>query len=779
MNTRTGGTSSLTVVISGCNSGPNPSPGLGIARSLRTAFPQARLVGRDVSGASAGLHSAVFDETWVCPSSDGTAGEGVGEPLLSRLSSAWFVSGLDLEVRSLARLDHERILVPSPRALLEVAKPELRAADQIPVRVPDWLPLSSGVQEVQTFCRRHDWRVWVKGPVYESRRVGSWPELQAQASALERTWGGEGLFVQASVGGEEMSVAFTAFRGELLDAVLLEKYEATEQGKVWSGAIEPVPEVILAPLRRVLRDLDWTGGGELEFVRDREGELWLFDWNPRFPAWIHGATLAGHNLPGMLLEAATGLAAVSALRQGGRFVRQVIEVSAREGLNLPRQRIRAAHRVGSKKWAKAMSASPRQPVSHDGSGPAPQVSILSPELVLDLREAVSKLDHTPTRVPLHCTAERRFDSLSRLVERAGMRAAYSIKTNPDSTLLAIAQRHGLLAEAINEEEIEWALQSGFSAGEILVNGPVPIRRRAWAAIKLAATFADDTEGLEHYLEAPRGRVVGARLRPPFFESRFGVPLESPAHVRRLVELFRGAPAGQGLGVSFHAASSEVGLGRWERLARSVIDWAAKLSSCASREIALVDLGGGWAPEDLDTVLEGVLIRLERHARSRLRQDVTVLVEPGKALVQPAQAVIARVAHIRRGNATRREAILDAGIGDVPQMGAHPHRLAVIRAGRVEALQAGPDRLLGPLCMESDRIAEAVALPADLAIGDLIAICDAGAYDASMSFALGRGGAARESGAVAIVDPGATSEVVLRPNRPQAPEFGHRVPSGYR
>jgi diaminopimelate decarboxylase len=211
----------------------------------------------------------------------------------------------------------------------------------------------------------------------------------------------------------------------------------------------------------------------------------------------------------------------------------------------------------------------------------------------------------------------------------------------------------------------------------------------------------------------------------------------------------------------------------------VIDWAATIGRYSAREIAFVDVGGGWAPEDVDTVLEELLVRLATHARSRLGQAVRILVEPGKALVQPAQAVIARVAHIRRGSTSQREAILDAGIGDVPQLAAHPHRLTVIRGGRVEALQAGPDRLLGPLCMESDRIAEGVALPADLAIGDLIAICDAGAYDASMAFALGRGEQARESGAVAIADPGATTEAVLGPHRPQAPEFEHKVPSEHR
>jgi diaminopimelate decarboxylase len=766
----------LTVVISGCHSGPNPSPGLGIARSLRAAFPGAHLVARDVSNASSGLHSDVFDETWVCPASDEVSGHAATDLLLSRLTNGWLVSGLDLEVRSLTRLGHERILVPSSRTLLEVAKPELRAARSLPVRVPDWLPLAAGEQEVQSYCRRHDWRVWVKGPVYESRPAASWQELQAEARSLERTWGTDGLFVQASVEGAEMSVAFAAFRGELLGAVVLEKYQVTEQGKVWAGSIEPVPAALLAALQRLLKDLEWTGGGELECVREREGELWLFDWNPRFPAWIHGATLAGHNLPGMLLGAATGLPAVPAWRQSSRFVRQVIEVPTREAL--PHQRSRASHRVGAKKWAKGVSALPRV-VPRNGNGSVPDVSILPSELVLDLQDAVSQLSGTPTRMLLRRTAESRFAGLSRLVKRAGIGAAYSIKTNPDSALMTLARRHGLLAEAIGEREVEWALQCGFSAREILVNGPVPIGRRVRATARFAATFADDPEGLERYLEAPRASVVGVRLRPPFFESRFGVPLESRSHFGRLVELFRSAPAGQALGVSFHAASSELGLGRWERLVRNVIDWAAVLGRHSAREIALVDLGGGWAPEDVDPALKELLTRLATHARSRLGRAVGALVEPGKALVQPAQAVIARVVHIRRGGATRREAILDAGIGDLPQLGAHPHRLAVIRGGLVEPLQVGPDRLLGPLCMESDRIAEAVALPPDLALGDLVAICDAGAYDASMAFALGRGRQARESGAVPIVDPGASMEPVLGGTPALSTGIRAEGPSGHR
>jgi diaminopimelate decarboxylase len=41
-------------------------------------------------------------------------------------------------------------------------------------------------------------------------------------------------------------------------------------------------------------------------------------------------------------------------------------------------------------------------------------------------------------------------------------------------------------------------------------------------------------------------------------------------------------------------------------------------------------------------------------------------------------------------------------------------------------------------MEKDILAEAVDVPDSLAVGDLFAFCDAGAYDRSMSYSFGQG-----------------------------------------
>src|SRR4028118_1137275 len=89
----------------------------------------------------------------------------------------------------------------------------------------------------------------------------------------------------------------------------MRKRELTEEGKTWAGDVTEVPADFVAQLRQIVRDLNWTGGAELEMVRDTGGQLWLLECNPRFPAWIYGSAIAGHNLPALMVERATGVPA--------------------------------------------------------------------------------------------------------------------------------------------------------------------------------------------------------------------------------------------------------------------------------------------------------------------------------------------------------------------------------------------------------------------------------------------------------------------------------------
>ena len=58
-------TEDLTIYISGLYSGTNPQPGIGIARSIRLAYPDAKIIGVEYSNRCSGIHWHDFDDIWL------------------------------------------------------------------------------------------------------------------------------------------------------------------------------------------------------------------------------------------------------------------------------------------------------------------------------------------------------------------------------------------------------------------------------------------------------------------------------------------------------------------------------------------------------------------------------------------------------------------------------------------------------------------------------------------------------------------------------------------
>lgn len=118
----------------------------------------------------------------------------------------------------------------------------------------------------------------------------------------------------------------------------------------------------------------------------------------------------------------------------------------------------------------------------------------------------------------------------------------------------------------------------------------------------------------------------------------------------------------------------------------------------------------------------------------------LLLEPGKALVQPAGVLVSKVLEVR---ATRlgRDVVLDASIALLPDLSSHPHRLWAACAERgfwTQLSDRGEDRIVGSICMEHDIIRPSTCLPEWIQPGHFVVVGDCGAYDTSMSFSFGRG-----------------------------------------
>jgi len=262
---------------------------------------------------------------------------------------------------------------------------------------------------------------------------------------------------------------------------------------------------------------------------------------------------------------------------------------------------------------------------------------------------------------------------------------------------------------------------------------------------LHALFCDSIEEFEYALEilqngCPLSQVIGVRIRPPQIVSRFGIPVTHFSIFRRVVQLVKVLPSNYKFGVHFHIPSSEIGLRAWWRLFDSMLAWGKAIETASDKKIQVLDIGGGFFPEDLQTEIQAKIYQLRKKTAQALPGLEEIILEPGKALTQLAMGLATQVLEIRRSVTGSIEVVVDGSIAELPDIWHYPHRIVWIQPeGRWELLnQTGTSRILGRLCMEGDILAENISIPEEIRKGDILIFLDTGSYDRSMSYDFGRG-----------------------------------------
>lgn len=759
-------TEDLTIYISGLYSGTNPQPGIGIARSIRLAYPDAKIIGVEYSNRCSGIHWHDFDDIWLQRPWQEINLDSHGEEIGKILDSgAMWISSIDLEIIWLADvfpLGHRNLLTPPKAGLSRIGKPAIPAFTGLPVKIPTFVTTEISDWELHAFCREHDWKVWLKGPYYEAVRTSTWAEFEHYRRVMANAWHTDKLFLQSHKTGYEESVMLSAYQGELLDCVYMRKRDLTEKSKTWAGDVADVPKEIIIPLRQIIRELKWSGGAELEMVRDAKDDLWLLECNPRFPAWVHGATITGRNLPGLLVEGASGIPSQDSPSQGDEFTRVVLEVPVNPEFPLPPlpEPYGGAighslkHPSGLLQFAGRLHKTETQLAAKTNGSCTKPISgrnVIPQTFLNDLSGVDISGLQTPASIFFESTAAEYFTNAAKLsgsLSGPDLKVinAYSIKTNPDERLLKIALESGFLAEAISLHEVHKALSVGFKPEQVILNGPTKWwRRETLPADRFYSVFCDSVEELEQVIEEVNsGRVttefLGVRLRTPNIVSRFGIPIDSPDVFERLIEAIGKMPRSCKFGVHFHMASSNVGVGNWGHLFESMLRWCSSIEALTGRIIQCLDVGGGWFPDDMQRD-SGSEYKKAINRISEVLPNVRVIIaEPGKAMAQPSMALAMQILEIRQAEGKAREVIMDGSIAELPMHFVHPHRI-LCRDEEMDtwkSLERGKSVLFGRLCMEHDIVASDVELPSNAKVGDVLVFCDAGAYDRSMSYVFGCG-----------------------------------------
>lgn len=146
----------------------------------------------------------------------------------------------------------------------------------------------------------------VKGKFYDASIAYSEEQAQSFFNKIRAKWGLP-VIIQEFIHGTEVNVtALGDGKGNMIGAVPMRKQYITDKGKAWAG-ISIDDKKLLSITQKVIRTTKWRGGLELEMIRTGEGEYYLLEINPRFPAWVYLAVGCGQNHPEALIKMALGL----------------------------------------------------------------------------------------------------------------------------------------------------------------------------------------------------------------------------------------------------------------------------------------------------------------------------------------------------------------------------------------------------------------------------------------------------------------------------------------
>lgn len=359
--------------------------------------------------------------------------------------------------------------------------------------------------------------------------------------------------------------------------------------------------------------------------------------------------------------------------------------------------------------------------------------------------------HTPCYVYSEQVMTDRFDALASAFARTGYPHAlhYAMKANSSLAVVRTLRARGAAVDANSIGEIDVALRAGYAPEDIVFTGVGKSREELERAVSLGlkAINAESAGELDRIdaLSCARGvrTRVALRVNPdvdaqshPHISTglranKFGVPLEdAPAMLRER----RDRPGLAITGIHVHVGSQITALEPFRQAASRVATLASALHD-GGLPLEHLDLGGGLGisyedgsvptPDDYASLLTDI-------ARPT---GLSLIVEPGRTVVGPAGVLLATVVDVKPHAGGGRFVVLDAGMTELlrPALYGAFHRILPVEQTDRPVVRCD---VVGPVCESSDGFGRPRELP-EPAVGDLMAILDAGAYGAVMASSYNR------------------------------------------
>jgi diaminopimelate decarboxylase len=353
--------------------------------------------------------------------------------------------------------------------------------------------------------------------------------------------------------------------------------------------------------------------------------------------------------------------------------------------------------------------------------------------------------------PFYCYSsaaiERSFEAFRDAFGGQNAFISYAMKANSNQAVLTTLAKLGAGMDVVSEGELRRARSAGVPGEHIIFSGV----GKTLAEMNLGldenifcfnVESEPELEALSH-AASDRGAVapIAIRVNPDVdarthakiatgkSENKFGVPI---SRARDVYAYARTLPGLSVQGVDMHIGSQITDLQPFDDAFALLAEFVQTLRA-DGHKIEHVDLGGGL----------GIAYRndnnpppsLEQYAKVVAQRTAAlgckVILEPGRAIVGAAGALVASVIYLKKGE-NKLFVIVDAAMNDLvrPTLYDAHHEILPVKEQEPDAHLMRSD-VVGPVCESGDYLALDRDLP-DLAAGDLIAIMSAGAYGAVQS-----------------------------------------------
>ncbi|MCG3171373.1 MAG: Diaminopimelate decarboxylase [Pseudomonadales bacterium] len=351
---------------------------------------------------------------------------------------------------------------------------------------------------------------------------------------------------------------------------------------------------------------------------------------------------------------------------------------------------------------------------------------------------------TPAYVYSRAAIEARFDAFeSALAGAHAHLVCYAVKANSNLAVLNVLARRGAGFDIVSGGELRRVLLAGGDPRRIVFSGVAKSREDIVAALEAGILCFNVESAAElarlQEIAAATGRTaaVSIRVNPdvdaqshPYIstglrENKFGVAIEAArtlyAHAATLPNL-------RITGIDCHIGSQLTTLGPFVDALDRVLAMVDELARDGI-ELSHIDTGGGlgvvYRDEAPPSPQEYAAALLERFGRRRL----TLITEPGRAIVARAGVLLTRVEYLK-DNGERRFAIVDAGMNDLIRPSLYGAWMGIEPVRPRSDIEPACYDVVGPVCESGDFLGKQRTLA--LAGGELLAVTGAGAYGFAMS-----------------------------------------------